>query len=94
MIRAARETIVNEGVHCNNLEVEGWLQAQRLQAQNVATNCLVSDHAPNFTHLLSNPRLIEWASRPHAAMSHHVDVQAMEDASTLLNPTIQARVDA
>jgi len=93
-IQVARETTVNEGVRRTNAEIDDWLATRRFIAQDAVINRLVSEHAPSFDHLLSDPRVIEWATRLHQAMVLHFEQRSLDDASVILAPTIATHIDS
>lgn len=62
--------------------------------QDTAINRLVSDHAPSFTHLISDPRISEWSQCLHAAMVHYFEQKSLDDASVILAPAIQSCINA
>jgi len=55
LIQAACDMVVNDGVRQANLEIEAWVAGQRVTVQDAAITCLVSDHAPDITQLISDP---------------------------------------
>ena len=94
LIQAACDMVVNEGICHTNLDIEAWLARQRVVTQDAAITCLVSDHAPDITSLISDPCVIEWSNRIQEAMRHHLNGIISDEASTLLTPSITAQIDA
>jgi len=93
-IAAARTRIVNEAVDAARLLVDAWVSGERITAQDAAMNRLMSDHAPDISDLISDPRLLEWSHRLLEVMKHHFTESLVTEASSTLPTHLSDRLDA
>ena len=93
-ITAARSLIVKEAVEAACLHVQAWADGQRVSAQDAAIQRLVSDHSPDISELISNPRLIEWSGRLLEAMKLHFMESLVTKASSTLPTHLSDILDA
>jgi len=93
-ITAARSLIVDEAVEAARLHVQSWADGQRVAACDAAIQRLASDHSPNITDLISDPRLIKWSGRLLEAMKLHFTESLVTEASSTLPTHISDILDA
>jgi len=93
-ITAACSLIVEEAIEAAHLHVQAWADGQRVFAQDAAIQCLASDHSPDISDLISDPRLIEWSCRLLEVMKHHFTETLVTKASQTLPTHISDRLDA
>jgi len=93
-ITAARTRIVNEAVDAARPLVDAWVSGERISAQDAAINRLMSDHSPDISEVISDPRLLEWSHRLLEAMKHHFTESLVTEASFTLPTHLSDRLDA
>jgi len=93
-ITAARTRIVDKAVDAARLHVQAWVDGERISAQDAAIQRLASDHSPDISDVISNPRLIEWSRRLLEAMKHHFTETLVTKASLTLPTSLSNRLDA
>jgi len=93
-ITAACSLIVTEAVEAAHLHIQAWADGQRIIAQDAAIQRLATDHAPDISDLISDPRLIEWSGRLLEAMKLHFTETLVTEASSSLPTSISDRLDA
>jgi len=94
MIQAAHETIVNKYIRNAHPIIEAWVTGKRIAAQDTAIAHLVSNHAPDFSSLISDPCVTEWAHHLLKAMRHHFSECLLDDTSSTLPQHIRDNLDA
>jgi len=93
-ITAARTCIIDEAVAATRLHVQAWVDGERISAQDAVVQRLASDHSPDISDLISDPRLIEWSRRLLEAMKHHFTETLVTEASHTLPTSLSNRLDA
>ena len=93
-IAKARNHIVNEAVAAAHLHVQLWVDGERISAQAAAINSLASNHAPDISEVISDPRLIEWSCRLLKVMKHHFTESLVTKATHTLPAHLSDRLDA
>ena len=93
-ITATCSLIVDEAVEAARLHVQAWADGQRVVAQDAAIQRLASDHSPDISELISDPRLIEWSRRLLEAMKLHFTETLVTEASSSLPTHLSDRLDA
>ena len=101
-ITATCTLIVDEAIEAARPHVQAWADGQRVSAQDAAIQRLTSDHSPEISDLISDPRLIEWSGRLLEAMKFHFTETLVTKAShtlptrliDLLDAERQSKVDA
>ena len=93
-ITAARTRIVDEAVAAARLHVQAWVDGEHISAQDAAIQRLASDHSPDISDVISNPRLIEWSRCLLEAMKHHFTETLVTEASHTLPTSLSDRLDA
>ena len=86
ILQAARDTIVNKGIHRTYDELKAWFAGPMSPCRTWQLTAL-SDHAPAFDHLISDPRVIAWSQRLLETMRHHFQETLTVEASSSLPPS-------
>jgi len=93
-ITAARTRIIDKAVATTRLHVQAWVDGEHISAQDATIQCLASDHSPDISEVISDPRLIEWSHRLLEAMKHHFMETLVTEASKTLPMSLSNRLDA
>jgi len=93
-ITAARSRIVDKAVAAACSHVQAWVDGEHISAQDAAIQRLTSDHSPDISEVISNPRLIEWSCRLLEVMKHHFTETLVTEASQTLPTPLSDRLDA
>ena len=93
-ITAARTRIIDEAVDAARLHVQAWVDGERISAQDAAIQRLASDHSPDISDVISDPRLIEWSRCLLEAMKHHFTETLVTEVSHTLPTSLSDRLDA
>jgi len=93
-ITAACTCIINKAIDAARLHVQAWVDGEHISAQDATIQCLVSDHSPDISEVISDPRLIEWSHRLLEVMKHHFTETLVTEASQTLPTSLSDRLDA
>jgi len=93
-ITAARTRVINKVVDAACLHVQAWVDGEHISAQDAAIQRLASDHSPDISKVISDPRLIEWSRCLLEVMKHHFTETLITKASHTLPMSLSDRLDA
>jgi len=93
-ITAARTCIIDKAVAATCLHVQAWVDGERISAQDATIQRLTSDHSPDISDVISDPRLIEWSGRLLEVMKHHFTETLVTEVSHTLPTHLSDRLDA
>jgi len=92
ILQAARNTIVNEGIRRTHDELKAWFTGPVSPHRTWQLTAL-SDHAPAFDHLISDPQVIERSQRLLEATRHHFQEMLTVEAFSSLPPPPPATIE-
>jgi len=93
-ITATCTHVVDEAVVAARLHIQAWVDGEHISAQDAAIQRLASDHSPDISKVISDPRLIEWSCRLLKVMQHHFTETLVTGASHTLPTHLSNRLDA
>jgi len=93
-VEMARKLTVDRAIEQAHTFIQDWVNRERSSAQDAAINSLTSDHAPDVSTLISDPRLVEWSCHLLEVMKHHFTETLVSDASHTLPQPLADRLDA
>jgi len=93
-ITAARTRIIDKAVAAAHLHIQVWVDGECISAQDATIQCLASNHSPDISDVISDPRLIEWSCHLLEAMKHHFTETLVTEASHTLPTPLSDRLDA